>query len=327
MALHPGSLATIPALRDYLQLKGKDRDGALEIALGQASEDIEGEGLGGRRGVYRGPVESYTSVAAAQSIKTRFEAPNNGAISIAGAPDSTGRTLVVRKVDADRSITAGTLTVSQASPALTETFNLADGDELHGVKFFTATVTATLSGCVGYALEDTIEIGTSEGYTEFYSPCGTEAAIVPIEWPLLYVAAIHEDYNQLYGSDTLLVAGTDYALRNRDSCLRQIVRLSSGLATPWMAGDRAVRGRLSAGWIGTAGVPPSVRGVCLELAAWYYMHADGKEFGLQSRTYEAGTVVRSGAPMLTEGMLRRLSREWRPDARPTAERGWSEFAA
>lgn len=327
MALHPGSLATIAELKRYMPAVGKGKDLELEEALGRATEDCEGEGLGGRRGVYRGPIESYTSIAAAQSIKTRVD-DFAGVLDIAGAPDAAGRTIVVRKVDADRSITAGILTVDQAAPPLSETFTLSDGNEIHGVKFFTAAVTATLSGCAGHQeTVDTIEVGTSEGYTELYSPCPCQHEIKPIEWPIQHVVDVREDFDRLFGSDTVLVAGSDYEVRNHGSILRAIARLAAGRDSVWVTGRRCVLCRLSAGWVGPRGVPARVKGVCLELAAWHFQHSERKQYGLQSRTTDAGTFSFTGPPMLTDGMLKRLAPEWRAENMPTGERGWSETEA
>ncbi len=321
MALPALAMASLAELKSYMGgITGIEADSRLEDCLVRASVDIEGQGLGGRRGVYRGPVESYTSVVNGQAIVA------SGALTIAGAPDSAGRTLIVRKTDTDRSLTAGTLTISQAAPVLRETFDLTLAIVQHGVKVFTAAVTATLSGCVGMNTGDTIDVGASAGYTEFYSPCPDESEITPLEWPLQYVADLREDYARLFGTATALVEGTSFELRNNASIKRRIARISGSFDWAWQYGRRTVRARLSAGWAGIANVPQSVKSVCLELAAWHFQYSDRKEFGLTSRSDDLGSVTRSGPPMLTPGMLNRLAPEWRGEFVTTAERGWVEAA-
>jgi hypothetical protein len=317
MALAPCSMATVAEFLVFYPLEGKGTADAIEASLEDASFDIEGAGLGGRRGVYRGPVEDDASICAAQAIA-------DGALVIADPPAAAGRTLVVTKTDTDRSLTAGILTVSQADPPLSETFDLTLGNQLHGVKFFTAVVTATLSGVNGAGSGDTVKVGTSPGYTELYSPSGGCSLITPREWPVLYVADVFSDYYRVFGADTLLQEGVDFELRNVDTSKRSIARISNGLDVPWAAGHRTTKARMSAGWNGVARVPRNVKGVCLELAAWHYQHRVKKEHGLVSRQDQGGNVTRSGPPMLTQGMRARLSTEWRPDAMPTAERSWSE---
>lgn len=317
MSLPAHALITVPELRDYISLQSGGKDDALARHIGLASSQIEGQGVHYRRLVYRGPVEFYTSIVNGQTIA-------NGALVIAGAPAAAGRTMIVRKNDPDRGLTAGTLTISQAAPVLSEEFDLTAGDELHGVKFFTAAVTATLSGCSGMGLGDTIDVGTSEGYTEYYDPRGSE--ITPLEWPIRNVI-IHEDQSGLYGSSSLLVLGTGYELRDPSGVGRSIVRLSSpGTEMSWASGARAVRARMSAGYKGTTEVPAAIKGVCLELAAWHYQHTDRKQYGLQSTSDPLGSRSFTGPPVLTDGMKDALAEFWRPEQYDTAERGWSAVA-
>jgi hypothetical protein len=313
LSLPAHALITLQDLKDYIPLNGSEKDSELERFIGLASSQIEGQGVRYRRLVYRGPVESYVSIVSGAVMA-------NGALALAGAPAAAGRTIVVRKNDPDRGLAAGTLTISQAAPVLSETFDLTTGDELHGTKFFTAAVTATLSGVNGAGVNDTIDVGTSEGYTEYYSPSGN--ILEPLEWPVRSVI-VHEDQSRLYPVGTLLVLGTNYELRGD----RSIARLASaGQDQSWASGSRSVRVRMSAGYKGTGEVPESIKGVCRELAAWYYQHADRKQYGLQSNTDAMGSRSFTGPPILTDGMKAVLQEFWRPDRYDTAERGWSEVA-
>lgn len=322
MALPDNAHATLAELKVFMPRDGAKADELLrmETALGRASAMVDGEGLGGRRTVYRGPVSSYNDIAAAQTI-----ANGTSTVTIAGAPNSAGRTLVVRKTDPDRGITAGILTVSQASPVLTETFDLSLGDVLHGIRFFTGAVTAALTGVAGAGSGDTLEIGTSEGYSEFYSPCAGAKIIKPREWPVRNYR-LYEDADRVFGVDTLLVAGTDYELRNAESILRAFARLSDGADSTWLAGTRTQKGFMSAGYRGTGEVPQKIKGVTLELAAWMLQRTTGM-FGLTSNTDGMGSRSVSGPPILTTGMKADLGEFYRSEVMPTAERGWSEVAA
>src|SRR5688572_15619764 len=121
MALPAHALITLNELKEHLPAGGTAKDAEFERYIGRASSDIEGEGVRYRRLVYRGPVEGYQTIVSGQAI-------GNGALTIAGAPDASGRTLIVRKTDPDRGISGGILTVSQAAPVLSETFDLSSGD-------------------------------------------------------------------------------------------------------------------------------------------------------------------------------------------------------
>jgi len=313
MALPAYALVTLDELKRYFPASGDGKNAELEEAIARASQDIEEEGVGGRRLIYRGPVESYTSIVSAGVVVA------SGALTIVGAPNSAGRTLIVRKNDADRSINSGTLTVSQAAPVLSETFDLTAGDELHGVKFFTAAVTAALSGCSGMNAGDTVDVGTSAGYTEFYSPNGS-SEVTPIDWPIQNVVEVNEDLNLLFGSTTALTAATQYVIREPASVRRRIARISNLLDFAFYAGYRVVRARMSAGYRTQAKVPQKIKGVCLELAAWHFQHSEGKQYGFQSVTDGMGSRSFFGPPMLTSGLKNRLAAYLRPEFHCTGER-------
>ena len=310
---------TLAELKRHIPVAGSGKDQELEDAIALASQDIEEEGLGGRRVVYRGPVESYVSIVAAAAIA------NSAALTIVGPPNSAGRTLVVRKTDPDRSLAAGLLTVTQASPALVETFDLLSGDELHGTKFFTAAVTAALTNCSGGS-SDTIDVGTSPAYTELYSPYGG-SEVIPIEWPIQTVHEVNEDLNRVFGASTALTVATQYEIREPSSVRRRIARISNLTDFAFYSGYRVVRGRMSAGYRTQAKVPPKIKGVCKELAAWYYQHSEKQQYGLQSTSDPTGSRSFTGPPMLTKGMLDRLAAYLRPEFDITGERDWDTEAA
>lgn len=324
MALAVYALATLKGLKRYIDATGAGKDLELEEALARASQDIEENGVGGRRLVYRGPIESDDTIMTAAALANGASAP-----SIANQPDTDGRTLVVKLVDENRYITAGVLTVTgtvDGAAAQTETFDLTVGQEIHGVKFFTALSALALSGVVGAEKGTaTLQIGTSEGYTELFNPLDT-SEIQPIEWPIQNVIELNEDLNREFGATTALTS-SEYELRDASSPRRRIARIYSGLDFPFYTGHRIVRLRYSAGYRTSASVPETVRGVCLELAAWYHQHAGGQQYGLTSQTDGAGSRSFTGPPMLTSGLKDRLAAFVRPEFYLTADRDWTEPAA
>lgn len=319
MALVSYAQVTLAELKRFITAKGNVKDQELEDAIALASQDTEDEGLGGRRVVYRGPIEDTDNIMASATLVNGDSTP-----AIAGQPDSAGRTLVVIKTDADRGLTSGTLTVTgtvDGSAGTTEAFDLTDGDELHGVKFFTAVSGLALTGVTGSGSGDTLQIGTSPGYTELFNPCDT-SVITPLEWPIQNVAEVNEDLNRTFGTSTALTT-SQYEIREPYSARRRIARVSGGLDFPFYTGYRVVRVRYSAGYRTAASVPAKIKAVCQELAAWYFQHADRKQFGLTSSTDDRGSRTFSGPPVITSGLRGRLAAYVRPDFFVTAERDFS----
>lgn len=315
MALASYAHATLAELERFGSFPGDRKAELLEEALAWASLEVNTSGLGGRKLVYVGPVESYVSIVSAQTITNGSSTP-----TVAGPPSSEGRTLIVRKTDPDRSISAGLVTITQASPALVETFDLTKGDEIHGIEFFTSDVTVALSGVVGAGAGDTLDVGTSTGLIELYSPKFYACEIRPLQWPIRRVHKVWEDSLHTFGDSTVIAAGTGYEIRNPSSIRRALARLSgAGIDSSWIAGRRVIKDQLSAGHKGTAEVPAQAKAVTLELAAWYFQWITGKKFGLQSVSDAAGNRTFSGPPALTSFMKERLGTEYRYEVDPTAE--------
>jgi hypothetical protein len=317
MPLVPYAQVSLTELKAFMGVAGDTKDQELEGCIALASQDVEEEGLGGRRVVYRGPIESLVNVMAQATLANGDSVP-----AIAGQPNSSGRTLVVTKVDADRGISAGTLTVTGTVGGVagsTETFDLTAGNELHGVKFFTAISALALTGVAGAGGGDSLKIGTSPGYTEFYSPCDT-SEITPIEWPIQNVIEVNEDINRTFPTTTALTAVTQYEIREGSSARRRIARVSSSLDFGFYSGYRVVRVRYSAGYKTQATVPQKIKSVCLELAAWYFQHSDRRQYGLTSISDATGSRSFSGPPVMTSGLSGRLAAYVRPEFEMTADR-------
>lgn len=331
MALPAYALVTVSEFKSYFPAGGTARDAEIERAIDRATVDIE-EHLD-RRLVYRAPTEDDDQVVALATIA-------DGALALAGQPNSAGRTLVVTKTDVDRSLTAGVLTVTGTVggvAGVTETFDLSSGgasntvpgnsDVIHGVKFFAAISAAAIGGCAGQGAADKVKVGVSAGYTEFHSPYDDFCSeITPIEWPLQNVVEVNEDLNLLFAASTALTTA-QFQVRNGSGIGRRIARISNLLEFPFISGRRTVRVRYSAGYKGAASVPSKLKGICLELAAWHYQYAEKKDFGLVSRTDNFGSIARSGPPMITSGMAGRLASYLRGEFDRNAERDFDLDAA
>lgn len=318
MALASYAQVTLAELKRYITAKGSTKDQELEDAIALASEDTE-DALGGRRVVYRGPIEDDDNVMASATLANGDSTP-----TIAGQPNSAGRTLVVTRVDADRGLTQGTLTVTgtvAGVAGVTEAFDLTDGDELHGVKFFTAVSGLALTGVAGSGEGNTLRIGTSPGYTEYHSPCDS-SVITPMEWPIQNVAEVNEDVNRTFPTATALTTA-QYEIREPYSARRRVARVSSSLDFAFYSGYRVVKLRYSGGYRTQASVPSKIKAVCQELAAWYFQHADRKQFGLSASTDASGSRTFSGPPIITSGLRGRLAAYVRPEFAVTAERDFS----
>lgn len=312
MALPAYAVVTLAELKGYYPITGNARDAELERAIMRASLDLEAEL--DRRIVYRAPTETAAAV-----IYTGAWA--NGTPVVAAQPNSAGRTMVVMFPS---TATAGTLTLTGTVDGVvgaTETFDRADGDVQHGLKFFTAATIVTIAGATG---SGNVTVAPSQGYIEYHSPRGCE--IRPMEWPVQNVIELNEDITRVFGTSTALVAGTTYEIRRRSSVQRAIARVSGGLEFSFPCGYRVVRKRSSDGYRAAA-VPAVIKACANELAAWHWQYAEKHDFGLVSRVDNTGSVTRSGPPMMLAGMRERLVGYARPEFDATGERDFDLEAA
>jgi len=305
MALPTHALVTLAELKSFMPTQGTSKDPQLERAIDCASRDIEEDGVGGRRLRWRAPTEDDDAIYSG-AWATGTPAPS--------AQPSSARFLVVTFPAA---ASAGTITVTGTVGGVageTEAFDVANGLLQYGLKPFTAVSAQAIVGAAGAG---TVKVGVSLGYVELYSPNGC-AEVTPIEWPIRYVAELNEDLSRAFASTTALAA-TQYEIREASSVRRRIARVSGHLDFPFYSGSRVVKARLSAGYRTTADVPSKIKGVCLELAAWYFQHSEGKEYGMASHTDALGTITRTGPPMLTFGMKDRLSAYLRAEFESSAQ--------
>jgi hypothetical protein len=291
-------LVTLAEFKDFLPKSGSARDAAMRVAITRASRELEG--ACGRRFIYRAPpeVDGAANILASRTLVDETIASG----SLAAQPNSAGRTLIITVTDADASVTAGTVTVTGTVAGVagtTEAFNLAGGLIQHGVKFFTA-ISQIVVAVTGEGAGDTIKVGSSLGYVEYYTiPCGLNSdrsILRTIERPLQQVLAVYEDPYRVYGSDTLLVAGTDYVV-SKDA--GRIERLSSGVGYAWQIGRRAIKAVNSAGYFGTTNVPADLKGHALHLAAQFYLEADKGQIEVASGSNALGSWTRMGPAGLT----------------------------
>jgi hypothetical protein len=265
--LQPFALVTLAELKEIFPVSSTGRDDAFRNAINRASRRCEE--IASRRFVSRSPTVSAAGIIATLA---------NGAQTIAGSPPAPGGVLVVT---VPAGITAGTLVVTgtvAGVEGVTETFDLSLGvSTLYGVKFFTTVASATVTGLTG---SGTASVGYSFGHVDYFTPdhCATELWLV--DYPVQQVLAVHEDATRAYGSDTLLVEGTDFLVtgsqvgRHR-GVLQRTSSATSGLAA-WLSAFRAQRVIHSAGYFTVANVPQGLKSIAARLARFYFDQEQGE---------------------------------------------------
>lgn len=321
MSLQPYALASLAGFKDTLGVGGPGRDDVIERAINTASRLIEAEV--GRRLRYRAPEE----IAGAANIVAAVALTNTASTSLTiAAQPSAARTLIVTITDSDRSVRAGTVTVTGtvAGASTTEVFDLADGQaRYHGRKFFTAVASVVTLNVAGASSVDTIAVGTSLGMIEYHDPCGS-ARIRLREWPVYAFAEINEDANLDYAAATALTVTTEYQY----SAAGEVTRVySSGQPMAFESGYRAIRVRYSAGWGGLSTVPADIKDLCLRIAGAKVKEFERGSLGMSSVSDAQGNFTRLGASM-TRDQRDELAEYRRPDLfTTTAERDFDEEAA
>lgn len=319
MALQPYALASLAAFKSTVNAGGTAKDEQIERALNTASRLIEAEL--GRRLRYRAPEEvaGAANIVASVAIAT-------GSLTVAAQP-SASRTLIVSVTDRDRSITAGTLTITgtvAGTAGSTETFDLSDGQSrYHGRKFFTAVSAAALTGVVGASSSDLITVGTSLGMVEYHDPGGS-CRIRLGEWPVYAFAEINEDSNRDYASTTALDLTDDY-----EYSVRGVVTRVDSNSQPmaFESGYRAIKVRYSAGYGALSTIPPDLQDVCIRLAALGYKEYERGSLGQSAVSDQLGNFTRFSSSQITPEMRDALAEYRRPDIfTTTVERDFDEEA-
>jgi hypothetical protein len=297
----------------------------LEQCLGIATRGVES--FLDRRIVFRAPPE----VSGAANIVASV-AVTNATLTIAAQPNAAGRTFIVTVTDADKTITAGLVTVTGTVGGVvgtTEVFDLTAGLTQYGVKFFTAITSIVVSGLVGNTGADFIKVGSSLGYVEYHfrddiyaSGYGYEAAacrgdLWTRERPIINVLELNEDPNRAYAAATKLVEGTDFIINRNDG---RLLRWSGNSPTAWPYGQRVIRNTYSAGYFTAANVPLDIKEVCLSLADRIYKER-GRE-GEMSHSDSLGTVTRFSPAFLTTPMREQLMPYRRPIYDPSMSAEW-----
>lgn len=320
MALQPYALCSMSEFKALLTVTGGTKDDDIERAINTASRLIEADL--GRRLRFRAPeeVEGGANTVASVAIA-------NGSLTVAAQPGTGGRTVIVTLTDADRSVRAGTVTVTGTvggTAGVTEAFDLADGQSrYHGRRFFTAISSIVVASLVGASASDFIKVGTSLGYVEYHSIFGGEYKIKLREWPLYAVAEINEDSARTFASTTALTVSTEYETAANGA----VTRLSSSLPTSFESGWRALKARYSAGYGAISSVPPDLRNVCLTLAGMIYQEPQRGPLGTTSVSDQLGNFTRLAPTGITSAMSASLGEYRRPDIfDTTAERDFDEEA-
>jgi len=312
MSLQPYALTTIAEYKDTLGVGGGAKDDVIERAINTASRLIESEL--GRRLRYRAPEEVAGGANTVASV-----ALADGSLTIAAQP-SAARTMIVTVTDADRSLRAGTVTITGTVGGVTgqaEAFSLADGQgRYHGRKFFTAISAITVASLAGAGSSDTIAVGTSLGMVEYHNPVEW-ARIRLLEWPVHSIAEIAEDTSRDFGSTTVL----DSDEYEADSS-GLVTRVIDAQPYPFECGYRAIKVRYSAGYGAISAVPPDLRDLCIRLAGAKVQEFQRGALGTTSVSDQLGNFSRVAAT-LTRDQRDELAEYRRPDIfSTTAERAF-----
>jgi hypothetical protein len=321
MSLQPYALASLSDFKDTLGKGGTAKDDVIDRAINTASRLIEAEL--GRRLRYRAPEE----VAGGANVVAAVALTNTTSTSLTiAAQPSAARTLIITITDTDRSVKAGTVTVTGTvgGSSTTEVFDLADcQSRYHGRKFFTAVASVVTLNVTGASSADTIAVGTSLGMVEYHDPrCSSRIRLR--ESPVYSIAEIYEDSNLDYASTDLLTVTTDYQF----SVAGEVTRVDTdGHPQAFESGYRAVKVRYSAGYGALSTVPPDIKDLCLRVAGAKVMEFERGSLGMSSVSDAQGNFTRLGST-LTRDQRDELAEYRRSDIfTTTAERDFDEEAA
>lgn len=128
-----------------------------------------------------------------------------------------------------------------------------------------------------------------------------------IQYPIISVSEVNEDFTRQYAIATRLTADVDYILSKPRGRIIRMLDAKSG-RRPWLRGYRAIRLTLRAGYAADrSDLPYDIRDVALQLAAMTYREATRGGQGILSQTDAAGTLTRWSVPMLTRPMKEKLA--------------------
>lgn len=309
MALKPYALVSLAELKEFLPAQGTLKDAALEAAINRASLIIEA--YLDRRIVYRAPAEVDGAANIVASRTLTDETVPGGSIT---QPNSAGRTLIVTLTDADRSVTAGTVTVTGTVAGVagtTEAFDLSLGAPLYGVKFFTAISSVVVSGCAGQGAGDAYRVGSSLGYVEYHTVNPPSCELVALERPFRQVLEVNEDWSRLYATGTKLVENTDYELSGPRGIIRRTY--PGKTLRSWYTWFRAVKVVYTAGFFTLANVPPDIKYEAMRLAALLFKETADGRLGVSSMSDAAQNITRFSPAMLTRESRDALTPHIRPE--------------
>jgi hypothetical protein len=309
--LAPYALCTLAELKADFGVAAKGKDSVFERAINRASREVEA--FLSRRIVFRAPTEDDDAIVADVAL-------TNGSLVLAGPPAAPGRTTVVTVIDPDRTITAGTLTLTgtvAGVPETTEVYDLTQGPVLYGTAFFSAYSDAVVAGLAGTTGSNRIRIGNSRGYLDYYTLAASQVRrldIVPlIDWPVRQILTVHEDAARVHGGSTLLLDGTDYLLAGdevgRPRGALQRMSGAGGAPMCWNTSFRAIRLQHSAGYFTRANVPAEIKGYASRLAKLYYDDEQRGNLGVSGASDKMGNWTRFGRPGLDPDARRSLSNE------------------
>lgn len=163
-------------------------------------------------------------------------------------------------------------------------------------------------------------------YTEYHTANCNQDELFLGEWPVTAVSSVYEDASWMtvaeasrYPSSTLLTSGTDYlAIKptREPSPFGKLLKLTGY----WSTTRRAIKVSYTAGYATTAVIPGPIKAVVIDMCAIAWREASRKDWGLASRSDQAGNVSRFVPAILTDKQRAQLMPYRRIDFAPTWER-------
>lgn len=159
---------------------------------------------------------------------------------------------------------------------------------------------------------------TRGSITEFHSIWRPQSAIYLTQWPIIPTAgdvtSVHEDANGSYDASALLTVTTDYTI---SAPAGKIIRVSSAVATTWLAGYRTIQVIYTGGYADTASVPADIKYECLRIIGAMWSEASMKQFNMSSIADDLGNVSRFVPPGVNADARRALDGYRRMEQSPT----------
>jgi hypothetical protein len=157
-------------------------------------------------------------------------------------------------------------------------------------------------------------------YTEYHSMSGDSPYIYTLDYPIISVSSLHEDFNKLYGAGTL-VASNLYVIETGDELGRSRSRIAREHDWSWYAGVDVLKLVYAAGYANRSAVPDDIKDVALGYGTLLWRQIADKSWGIVQRTEVTGAITRWNDRNLTGA---HLTVEMKDALQPYVRESWVE---